>query len=74
MFFFQVEITTNVLIVSYFRFIQLNTTPANTKHLHNIITLLGQRRRRWSDIVQMLFIFFVFAGNVMGHWVYIRPL
>ena len=23
----------------------------NTKHLYNIYTMLGQRRRRWADVV-----------------------
>ena len=27
--------------------------PANTKHLYIICTMLGQRRRRWVDVVQM---------------------
>ena len=29
-----------------------NIDPANTKHLHNICTMLAQRRRRWADIVK----------------------
>ena len=37
--------------------------PANTKHLHNICTMLDQRLRRWADVVQMLYKCFVFAGN-----------
>ena len=37
--------------------------PANTKHLYNICTMLDQRRRRWVDVVQMLYKCFVFAGN-----------
>ena len=37
--------------------------PANTKHLYNICTMLDQRRRRWDDVVQMLFKSFVFAGQ-----------
>ena len=40
--------------------------PANTKHLYNICTMFGQRRRRWADVVQMLYKCFVFAGYV--HW------
>ena len=32
-----------------------DTIPVNTKHLHNICTMLGQRRRRWSGIAQMLY-------------------
>ena len=35
---------------------------ANTKHLYNICTMLDQRRRRWADVVQMLYKCFVFAG------------
>ena len=36
--------------------------PANTKHLYNICTMLDQRRRRWADVVQMLYKCFVCAG------------
>ena len=36
--------------------------PENTKHLCNICTMLDQRRRRWTDVVQMLYKCFVFAG------------
>ena len=36
--------------------------PANTKHLYNICTMPDQRRRRWADVVQMLFKCFVFSG------------
>ena len=36
-------------------------SPANTKHLYNICTMLDQRRRRWADLVQMLYKWFVFA-------------
>ena len=32
---------------------QLNI-PANTKHLANVGTMLGQRRRRWANIVPTL--------------------
>ena len=43
---------------------EINTTIilANTKHLYNICTTLDQRRRRWADVVQMLYKCFVFAG------------
>ena len=34
----------------------------NTKHLYNICAMLDQRRRRWADVVQMLYKCFVFAG------------
>ena len=43
-------------------FIQILHIPANTKHLYNICTMLAQRRRRWADVVQMLYKCFVFAG------------
>ena len=36
--------------------------PVNTKHLYNIRTMLGQRRRRWADVVQMLYKCFVLTG------------
>ena len=36
--------------------------PANTKDLYNVWTTLAQRLRRWSNIVQMLYKCFVFAG------------
>ena len=36
--------------------------PVNTKHLYNICTMLDQRRRRWADVVQMLYKSFVFSG------------
>ena len=41
--------------------------PANTKHLYNICTMLEQRRRRWSDVAQMLYKCFVFAWNDSNH-------
>ena len=36
--------------------------PANTKHLYNICTASAQRLRRWSNIVQMLYICVRFTG------------
>ena len=42
--------------------------PVNTKHLYNICTMLAQRRRRWTDVVQMLCKCFVFSG-LFQHWV-----
>ena len=36
--------------------------PANTKYVYNICTTSAQRLRRWSNIVQMLYNWFVFAG------------
>ena len=38
------------------------THAANTKHLYNIYTMLDQRRRRWADVVYMLYKCFVFSG------------
>ena len=35
--------------------IALAKSPVNTKHLYNICTMLDQRRRRWSDVVQILY-------------------
>ena len=37
------------------------TISVNTKHLYNICTMLDQRRRRWADVVQMLYKCFVFS-------------
>ena len=39
-------------------------SPVNTKHLYDICTMLDQRRRRWDDVVQMLYKCFVFAGSL----------
>ena len=41
----------------------MNNFPANTQHLYKICTKLDQRRRRWADVVQMLYSCFVFAGS-----------
>ena len=41
---------------------QCDLHPVNTKHLYNIYTMLDRRRRRWADVVQMLYKCFVFAG------------
>ena len=38
-------------------------TPVSPKHLYNIYTKLDQRRRRWADVVQILFKYFVYAGT-----------
>ena len=35
--------------------IYVRTDPANTKLLYNICTMVDQRRRRWDDVVQMLY-------------------
>ena len=31
-------------------------------------TMLDQRQRRWTDIIQMLYKYFVFAGNWRNMW------
>ena len=36
--------------------------PVNRKHLYDICTMLDQRRRRWVDVVQMLYKCFLFTG------------
>ena len=41
--------------------------PANTKHLYNICTTSAQRLHRWSNIVQMLFKYFVSTGMLSGY-------
>ena len=41
----------------------IRANPANTKHLYSICTTSAQRLRRWTNIVQMLYKCFVFAGN-----------
>ena len=41
--------------------------PANSNDLYTICTMLVQRRRRWADIVQMLYKCFVFAGIAWKH-------
>ena len=42
--------------------IQSAVNSANTKHLYNTCTMLGQPRRRWTGVVQMLYKYSVFAG------------
>ena len=37
----------------------------NTKHLYNICTMLDQHRRRWADVVQMLYKCFVLATELV---------
>ena len=39
-----------------------NNFPVITKHLYTICTRLDQLRRRWADVVQMLYKCFLFAG------------
>ena len=42
------------------RMCMIPAIPANRKHLYNNCTMTDQRLRRWSDIVQMLYKYFVF--------------
>ena len=44
--------------------VQMVQFQANTEHLYHICTMLAQRRRRWANVVQMLYKCFVFAGIV----------
>ena len=53
---------------------ECNVIPANTKHLYNICTTPAQRLRRWTNVVQMLYKCFVFAG-INTVWIkHILPL
>ena len=40
-------------------------TFVRRKHLYNNCTMLVQRRRRWDDVVQMLYKCFVLAGIIV---------
>ena len=51
---------------------QRTRNPANTKHLYNIRTMLDQRRRRWADVVQMLYKCFVFVGKALITYLSLR--
>ena len=42
--------------------------PANTKHLYNSCTMLDERRRRWAEVVKMLYKCFVIAGNKVKYF------
>ena len=46
---------------------------ANTKHLYNICTMLDQRLRRWSNIVQMPYKCFGFQGLPLRHYSRLKP-
>ena len=48
------------------------SNPTNTKHLHDICTMLVQRRRRWAEVVKMLYKCFVFAGKYSHPLAFIR--
>ena len=53
----------NILIALCQGYCLLQAHPVNTKHLYNICTMLDQRRRRWADVVQILYKCFVFTGQ-----------
>ena len=53
----------SVVRVNWTFCVSLSPASKQNKHLHNICTMLDQRRRRWADVVQMLYKCFVFAGN-----------
>ena len=42
----------------------LKVKPVNTKHLYKIYTMLDQRRRRWADVVLILYKCFEFTGKL----------
>ena len=44
--------------------------PADIKHWYNICTMLDQTRRRWADVLQMLYKCFAFAGLVTSRYVW----
>ena len=49
-------------------------TPANTGHSHNAVSMLGQRRRRWTNIDTALGECPVFTGTALAqHWNNIGP-
>ena len=47
--------------------IRLHIHPADATYLYNICATSAQRLRRWSNIVQMLYKCFVFAGHTIQH-------
>ena len=51
----SVYLMTLVLLKIYKNVLKSTLISENTKHLHNIVTMLDQRRRRWVDVVQMLY-------------------
>ena len=38
-------------------------SPSKHKTFYNICTMVGERRRPWADVVQMLYDCFVFTGS-----------
>ena len=48
-----------------FRYYDPRITKESSKHLYNIYTTSAQRLRRWSNIVQMFYKCFVFAGRTV---------
>ena len=50
--------------------ISASQAPSQCTHLYSMCTMLDQRRRRWSSIVQMLYTCFVFAELRALHYFY----
>ena len=53
--------------------VPVSRIPANTKYLYDICTMSAQRRRRWADVVQMLYKYFVSGGCAWDHYIYFPP-
>ena len=47
---------------------QVRYIPVDAKRLYSICTMLDQRRRRWADVVQMLYKCFVLAGTACVYY------
>ena len=43
--------------------IRAPVSPSKHKTFYNICTMVGERRRPWGDVVQMLYDCFVFTGS-----------
>ena len=44
-----------MIVTELYNLLRAPPSPVNAKHLYDICTMSGQRRRRWCDIVQMLY-------------------
>ena len=60
-----VQVSLQIILPSEFKRFR---DPLNTKHLYNIDTMLVQRRRRWADVVSMLYKCFVFDRERQQHF------
>ena len=54
--------TSTIQKAYYSDYYNMQRVAWGTKYLHNICTMLDQRRRRWDNVVQMLYKCFVFTG------------